>query len=665
MLCALLSAQRIAVVSVSIVLAFTTFARAAALQQDSETLTNADVIKMVQAHLGADVIVNQIQTQPGNYSLSTSSLIQLKQAGVPDKVVEAMQAKVHGSAAPAASKSSSGAGGLTAGREYTVAEFSRILPGILSKAAVAHGLDAHAYDKDAAYIKQTLETCALDTSNLSGARPDPSDPRFEICQRNPARHLTVAGMKDISVAAENPHNPKSPLALGRGDLLMSTGDHNTRWWPGEKYVVTIKIFMDWGPAGGGGLPGFRFEDVLSGVPIKGLPPAAGSVAAPAAPQKSSVPFSATQGAPPSPAAVTAPARQSGAPFNLGVLDAANLTDSDTISFLNFIRLVPHAIEDDAVLAEFIRVSNLNSRDLLAQHMANEFDRPQILAYYRSNAGPIAAQAPSVVTARSQGALGDYDLSHKAFPIVSNSQVGWSSGDGVSLGSFSGMTVGSIIAPAYRGGRVRTEVDFQQFTLSWVPVSETVARQVIGAGRGRGISLILKIQILQQPPQVEMAFGKSSPHFHFAGKVLSVDVIGPTNEALATIDMNASAASAPTSPPPSGGGPSAPQNGAIPAVSAESSVSANAPQPAGTPQSAPQTNSKHSDSSMRNFQGYTDSCNAGDAKGCEMEGFSYEHGLGVDKDIQIAVQLYEKACTMGRKPACTEANYWRHKLAKEQ
>lgn len=62
-----------------------------------ETLTNADIIKMVQAHLSTDVIVNQIESNPGNYVLTANGLIRLKQAGVPDKVLAAMQAKRAGS----------------------------------------------------------------------------------------------------------------------------------------------------------------------------------------------------------------------------------------------------------------------------------------------------------------------------------------------------------------------------------------------------------------------------------------------------------------------------------------------------------------------------------------------------------------------------------------
>ncbi len=62
-------------------------------QNGQEILTNADVVKMVRAHLGVDVMLNQINIDAGNYSLSKDDLIRLKQAGVPDKVIAAMQAK--------------------------------------------------------------------------------------------------------------------------------------------------------------------------------------------------------------------------------------------------------------------------------------------------------------------------------------------------------------------------------------------------------------------------------------------------------------------------------------------------------------------------------------------------------------------------------------------
>jgi hypothetical protein len=63
-----------------------------------EVLTNEAIVKMVQAHLGVDVIVEQIRNSPGNYSLTTNSLIKLKQQGVPDKIIAGMQAKAKVSA---------------------------------------------------------------------------------------------------------------------------------------------------------------------------------------------------------------------------------------------------------------------------------------------------------------------------------------------------------------------------------------------------------------------------------------------------------------------------------------------------------------------------------------------------------------------------------------
>lgn len=55
-----------------------------------EPLTNDSVVKMVKAGLSADVIVSMVKTQPAKYDLTPDRLIDLKTAGVPDKVVAAM-----------------------------------------------------------------------------------------------------------------------------------------------------------------------------------------------------------------------------------------------------------------------------------------------------------------------------------------------------------------------------------------------------------------------------------------------------------------------------------------------------------------------------------------------------------------------------------------------
>jgi hypothetical protein len=65
-------------------------------------LDNAAVVKMVKAGLGDDTIVSMINTQPGNYTVTPDAMIQLKQAGVSEKVIDAMIAKASGVPPPAA-----------------------------------------------------------------------------------------------------------------------------------------------------------------------------------------------------------------------------------------------------------------------------------------------------------------------------------------------------------------------------------------------------------------------------------------------------------------------------------------------------------------------------------------------------------------------------------
>jgi len=63
-----------------------------------QRLDNDSVIKMVKAGLSEDVIVSAITNQPGSYQLDADHLIDLKTAGVPDKVMAAMVARNSGAA---------------------------------------------------------------------------------------------------------------------------------------------------------------------------------------------------------------------------------------------------------------------------------------------------------------------------------------------------------------------------------------------------------------------------------------------------------------------------------------------------------------------------------------------------------------------------------------
>ncbi|MES2393113.1 MAG: hypothetical protein V4555_15810 [Acidobacteriota bacterium] len=55
-------------------------------------LNNDDILRMHAAGLGDDVLVQTVQLQPGHYSVAPDDLINLKSAGLSDRVIAAMQA---------------------------------------------------------------------------------------------------------------------------------------------------------------------------------------------------------------------------------------------------------------------------------------------------------------------------------------------------------------------------------------------------------------------------------------------------------------------------------------------------------------------------------------------------------------------------------------------
>jgi hypothetical protein len=69
----------------------------------SEILDNDAVVRMVRAKLSVNVILNAIRDTPGHYSVTANSLIRLSEAGVPQTVIEAMQAKSGAARPPAKS----------------------------------------------------------------------------------------------------------------------------------------------------------------------------------------------------------------------------------------------------------------------------------------------------------------------------------------------------------------------------------------------------------------------------------------------------------------------------------------------------------------------------------------------------------------------------------
>ena len=59
--------------------------------QEKEVITNNTIIKMVKAKLGEDIIISKIRDLKTNFDLSTETLIKLKETGVSDNIINAMQ----------------------------------------------------------------------------------------------------------------------------------------------------------------------------------------------------------------------------------------------------------------------------------------------------------------------------------------------------------------------------------------------------------------------------------------------------------------------------------------------------------------------------------------------------------------------------------------------
>ena len=58
-----------------------------------KTLNNASIIRMAGANLSDDLIIQAINTQPGQYTTDADSLVELKKAGVSERVISAMMNK--------------------------------------------------------------------------------------------------------------------------------------------------------------------------------------------------------------------------------------------------------------------------------------------------------------------------------------------------------------------------------------------------------------------------------------------------------------------------------------------------------------------------------------------------------------------------------------------
>ena len=58
-----------------------------------QQLDNEAIVKLHKAGLGEDMIVNMVNTQPGQYAVGVNDVVALKQAGISEKIIAAMMSK--------------------------------------------------------------------------------------------------------------------------------------------------------------------------------------------------------------------------------------------------------------------------------------------------------------------------------------------------------------------------------------------------------------------------------------------------------------------------------------------------------------------------------------------------------------------------------------------
>ena len=81
-------------ISLGLVMILLLCTRGLAQTPSSQALTNDDIVKMVKAQLSTNIILTTIESANVDFDVSPSGLVGLKAAGVEDRIIEAMQARI-------------------------------------------------------------------------------------------------------------------------------------------------------------------------------------------------------------------------------------------------------------------------------------------------------------------------------------------------------------------------------------------------------------------------------------------------------------------------------------------------------------------------------------------------------------------------------------------
>jgi hypothetical protein len=96
---------------------------------DEAPLSNADVVRMLQAGLSAELVISKIQASAAAFDTSTGALVELAEAKVPEPVIRAMMAKptTTAAAAPTPAPATAAAAAAMSGQQAAAAETVEVL----------------------------------------------------------------------------------------------------------------------------------------------------------------------------------------------------------------------------------------------------------------------------------------------------------------------------------------------------------------------------------------------------------------------------------------------------------------------------------------------------------------------------------------------------------
>jgi hypothetical protein len=192
-----------------------------------DVLTNDGVVKMVKAGLPDSVIIQKIRTSERKFDTSADALIQLKGAGVPDKIIETMLAPPSSTGAAAA------------------------VPPPTVAATPAEPVIAHVVGSDQKPLKAVIGNMQFKVEPFAGSRQEVvlQDPRaqYRITEKEPV-FFTPSTTHQWILARLKPGKRDRNLPINKNSGWWAYGGATFQQGVDPKYAITLTTSP--GPNGG-------------------------------------------------------------------------------------------------------------------------------------------------------------------------------------------------------------------------------------------------------------------------------------------------------------------------------------------------------------------------------------------------------------------------------